>query len=379
MRVAFEPSARSTLGVEVELAIIDARTGGLASRAPEVLAALASADGSVHPKVKQELFACTIEVITGICGSVGDARADLEATLAEVRGVLEPRGLDLLASGMHPFSHWAEQSHTVDPRYAALLDRLQWPAQRLLSHGVHYHVGVRSPGKAIDITNAVTGQLPLFLALSASSPFWHARDTGLVSVRSKLMESLPRTGPPPYLADWAEFESLMGALVTAGAISTVREVWWDMRPHPDFGTVELRMCDTMPTLREVCALAAMAQSLVEHCDRRLDRGETLPTLPDWVLRENKWRAVRYGMEAQFIVDASGGTRPCVELIEELVGELGPVAEDLGCARELADVLRILDTGSSADRQRRVLADTGSVRAVVDALRTEQATDTVTAR
>jgi glutamate---cysteine ligase / carboxylate-amine ligase len=190
---------------------------------------------------------------------------------------------------------------------------------------VHYHVGVRSAEKSIQITNALATMLPVFLALSTSSPFWHGDDTGLESARTKVFESLPSTGLPPNLADWAEFERFMTSLINAGAMTTIREVWWDIRPHPNFGTVELRMCDAMPTMTETCALAALAQCAVARYDELLDRGYRLPSERDWVLRENKWRAARHGLDASMVVDAAGRTRPITNLIEEAVEELMPFA------------------------------------------------------
>jgi carboxylate-amine ligase len=375
VEVPFQPSSRSSLGIEVELAIVDSTTGELASRAPEVLAELTRLQGGQeHPKVKPELFACTVEIITGVCLSVSEARLDLESTLAELRDVLEPMGLDVIGSGVHPSTVWDTQSYTQGERYLDLLDRLQWPARRLITHGIHYHVGVRSAEKSIAITNATAVYLPMLLALSSSSPFWHGSDTGLASIRTKLMEAMPRTGLPPRLTSWAEFESFMESLINAGSINTIREVWWDIRPHPDFGTIELRMCDAMPTLREIVSLAAFAQSLVERFDQLLDRGYSLPTGRDWILRENKWRAARYGLAAELVVDESGRTRPIANMIEETVDELMPIARRLGCDSELGDVLRILETGTSTDRQRRVLAESGSLADVVTSLRAELATD-----
>ena len=375
MEVPFCSSARSSLGVEVELAIVDDATGELTGAAGRTLATLAARNGGIdHPRIKAELFECTLEVITGVCDTVAEARADIDASVAEIRGILDPQGLDLISAGLHPFTTWQSQTRTPGARYDALVERLQWPARRLLTHGIHYHVGVRSPEKAIAIANAVATYLPLFLALSASSPYRHGIDTGLASTRAKVFESLPTSGLPPRLADWAEFEDLMTALVTAGSIETIREVWWDIRPHPDFGTIELRMCDAMPTPTEICALAAFAQSLVEWLDQLLDRGYRLPEAHDWVLRDNKWRAARYGLDARLVVDSGGRTRPIVNLIEEAVHELTPVAEQLACADELAGVLTILRTGSSSTRQRQVHAETGSLVDVVAALRTELRTD-----
>jgi len=256
---------------------------------------------------------------------------------------------------------------------------MQWLARRMQIFGVHFHVGVRSAEKSIAIANALTAYIPHFLALSASSPYWHGRDTGLASSRSKVFENLPTAGLPYRMNDWREFEQFMDTLVTANAITSIREVWWDIRPHPDFGTVELRICDGIPTLREVAGLAAMAQSLVEWLDTLLDRGYTLPVPREWVIRVNKWRAVRYGLDADIIGDDQGTQVPLRQSVRELVEELTPVASRLGCIEELSFNLETLDLGPSYLRQRRIVADGGSLWAVVGALVEEMATDRPGAR
>jgi len=212
----------------------------------------------------------------------------------------------------------------------------------------------------------------VFLALAASSPYWDGLDTGLASCRTKVFEGLPTAGPPPPLESWADFESFMETRITARAISSIREVWWDVRPHPDFGTVELRMADGMASLDEVAAVAALAQSLVEDLSARLDRGEALPSARDWVVRENKWLAARSGLEADMIVDDRGTLRPMRDVVTELVQTLAPTADRLGCARELDDIHHILDVGPGYLRQRRIVAAGGTLVDVVDRLIDEMA-------
>jgi carboxylate-amine ligase len=373
--IAFNASPRCTLGVELELQLVDRSTRQLVSAASPILDVIGSAHpGGEHPKAKHELFECCIELITGICHTVAEARDDLERTLKEVEDEAAVRGVALMSAGSHPFSDWHDQQVSPSPRYAALVDEMQWLARRLQIFGVHFHVGVRSAEKVIAIANSLRAYVPHFLALSASSPFWAGRDTGMASSRSPVFENLPTAGLPYVLSGWSEFETFMGTLLSAGAIRSIREVWWDIRPHPDFGTVELRICDGIPTLREVAALAALAQCTVHWLDTRIDAGET-PAVPrDWTVRQNKWRAARHGIEAAIIVDEEGRQLPLPEAAATLVTDLAPVAAELGCTDELNHLPDILETGPSYVRQRKVAADGGTLADVVDALVAELHTD-----
>ena len=367
----FLASAGPSLGVEVELALVDMDSGALACVAPDLLARVgAPHPDAEHPKIKKELYQCTVEVITGVCTTVAEARADLAESMREVEIAAAESGAAVIGAGLHPFTPWHQLSLSEGERYQRLVDTIAWPARRLTTHGVHVHVGVRSGDKAIATVNALTGYLPVFLALSAASPYWNGRDTGLASTRTKIFEAMPTTGLPPHLRDWAEFNVFLDTLIEAGAIETVREVWWDIRPHPGYGTVELRMCDAMPTLWEIGALAALAQSLVAEFDRMIDRGETPDVPREWVRRENKWRAARWGIEADLVIDESGHTRPLRAIVDELVDRLLPMATELGCAAELSDLRRIANEGPSYVRQRQVVADGGDLPGVVRALRTE---------
>jgi carboxylate-amine ligase len=219
----------------------------------------------------------------------------------------------------------------------------------------------------VAIANGLSAYIPHLLALSASSPYWEGGDTGLASSRCKVFESLPTAGLPEQLRNWSEFEQFMHTLISASAITTIREVWWDIRPHPDFGTVELRMCDGLPTFQEVSALAALSQCLVTWLDGRADAGEALPPPSEWFLRQNKWRAARYGIDAELIVDDDGTTRPVRDLVTDLTNTLAPVAAELDCEQELAEVREILRVGPSYVRQRRLVDAGGSLTDVVGLL------------
>jgi len=371
VHIPFSSSPRSSVGVEWELELVDLETRQLRSGASDILGEIGH--GREHPKAKHELLESTIEVITGVCTTVAEAQADLAGTVEEVAAAAGARGLGLMCSGTHPITDWATQEISPNPRYAKLVEDMQWLARRLQIFGVHVHVGVQSPDKVIPIVNALTAYVPHFLALSASSPYWVGTDTGLASARSKVFEGLPTAGLPYQLSGWPQFEDFMETLISAQTIESIREVWWDIRPHPVFGTVELRICDGLPTLGEVAMVAALSQCLVEQLNAQLDRGYILPMPKSWVLRENKWRAARYGLDAQ-IVDDRGATTPLRDSIRELVAELRPVAERLDCGSELSTVLEIVEGGASYARQRAVAAaHDGDLTAVVDSLLEEMRT------
>ena len=373
MRIPFESSERSSLGVEWELQLVDRETRQLRSGATQILTAM-SPDGGEHPKAKHELLQSTVEVITGICGTVEEAMTDLQATVDDVRTEADRLGLGLMCAGTHPMTDWSTQELSPNPRYTALLDKMQWLARQLQIFGVHVHVGVRSPEKVIPIVNALTTYIPHFLALSASSPYWIGHDTGLASARSKIFEGLPTAGLPFQLSGWAQFEEYMETLLKTKTIDSIKEVWWDIRPHPEFGTVELRICDGISTMGEIGMVAALSQCLVDIFDRELDKGYTLPVPKGWVMRENKWRAARHGLEADVIYGENNDTRPLREALAELVRELQPTADRLGCTEQLDLVHDVVAGGASYQRQRAVAAASGGdLTAVVDSLLEEFAT------
>ena len=382
MSIRFTPNARPTIGVEMELHLVDAVTGELASASNDILAEMgAGHPGGEHPKAKHELFQSTIEIITGVCDNPAQAGDDLRGTLAELRAAAERRGLTLISAGTHPFGLARDQIVSPHQRYLDLVEDLQWPARRMLICGMHVHVGVPDGGTAIRIIGELMRHHPLLLALSSSSPYFECDDSGLASARTKIFEGLPTAGLPPPLADWADFEAFMSTLIESGCIRTIREVWWDIRPHPDFGTVEFRMCDATPTVRETIALAALAQTLVESTIRQIGAGTLPPPPREWTIRENRWLAARYGLEATLIVQQPDSShpvrRPVRELVTELLAELQPVASDLGTLDQLADLEVMLEAGSGAQRQRRVVEAGGTLADVVHHLAAELVTDTIT--
>ena len=368
MQIPFSASPTSSLGIEWELQLVDRETRQLTSGAAEILGILGH--GGEHATAKKELLQSTVEVITGVCRTVPEALADLTRTLDQVVPLAAERGLGLMCSGTHPFTDWQTQQISDDPRYRKLIEDMQWLARRMQIFGVHVHVGVRSADKAIAIVNALSAYIPHFLALSASSPYWVGGDTGLASARSKVFECLPTAGLPHQLDGWAQFEDYMETLIKTQTISSIKEVWWDIRPHPTYGTVELRISDGLPSIAEVGMVAALSHCLVDSLDREIDKGYTLPRPRRWVVQENKWRAARYGLDASIIV-GEDSVQPVREALRELVQDMRPTADRLGCSGELDLVEQVLEGGASYARQRAMAAASGGdLLAVVDSLLAE---------
>jgi len=381
MTIEFTHNPRPTVGIEMELHVVDRETGELVAAATQLLEELgASHPGGEHPKAKHELFQSTVEIITGVCDTPAQAGDDLRETLAELRSAAARRDLTLMSSGTHPFGLAREQLVSPDPRYRELIESMQWPARRLLICGLHVHVGVRDGARAIEIINELRRYLPLFLALSSSSPYFEGDDSGLASTRSKVFESLPTAGLPPQLADWSDFEEFMSTLLDSRCINSIREVWWDLRPHPDFGTIEFRMCDAAPSVRESVALAALAQTLVAWCDELADAGALPVPAREWTVRENRWLAARFGIDAELIVEhpETGNPErlPIRELVRDLITQLTPTAARLGTTEQLQDVATILEVGTGASRQRAVVEAGGTLLDVVHHLVESLAADTL---
>jgi carboxylate-amine ligase len=372
--IEFNPSRGATLGVEWELQLVDRHTRHLRQDAKDVLAAVPDLSEGQRPKAMHELMQSQIEIVTDVCHTVAEAVRDLKKSIGRLREVVEPQGMSLACTGTHAISDWRDAVYAPVQRYTELVEEMQWLAWRIQTFGVHVHVGVKERDRVIPIVNALAAYLPHFLALTSSSPYWGGQDTGLASSRAIVFGALPTAGPPHLLADWAEFEEYMDTLKRAGTIKSIKEVWWDIRPHPDFGTIEVRMFDGIPTPREVGMVTALCQSLVQQFDQQLDRGYKLPHPAAWVVRDNKWRATRHGLDADVITDDHGSTAPMRDVLYELQRELEPVAERLGCADELTVVSDVLEQGSSSERQRAILAGGGTLQDVVDATVIELAED-----
>jgi glutamate---cysteine ligase / carboxylate-amine ligase len=368
MTETFAPSARSSVGIEWELMLADRESGDLTGRAPEIIDALEEETRLERFTVTQELLTNTIELTSGIGSTVAAAVDDIADAIAAVRTETEPRGVELLCAGSHPFAQWYDQEVTDKTRYRKLIERTQWWGRNMMIWGIHVHVGVDDVEKVFPLIDALSVYLPHLQALSASSPFWAGERTGYASNRALVFQQLPTAGLPWQLENWAQFESYLAGMIATGVIADASEVRWDIRPAPRWGTIEIRACDGMSTLPELAAVAALVQSLVEKFSRDLDEGRPTPRIPPWFIRENKWRAARYGLGARVIVDEEGRQAPVTEHLRETMAELEDIAVELKCAREFAGLETILATGGSSARQLAVAeAADGDLRAVVQHL------------
>ena len=371
MGIEFARSARSTIGIEWEIALVDRSTGDLVCIADEVLEALRGPDGSPHPHITGELLLNTVELVSGVHTTVAGAVADVYGQVDEVRAITDPRGVDLICSGSHPFGQWFDQEVTDKERYHKLIDRTQWWGRNMMIWGIHVHVGIEDRDKVIPILNGLLGYLPHLQALSASSPFWAGVETGYASNRAQMFQQLPTAGLPWILEDWASWEQYVEDMTRTGIIDDMTEVRWDIRPSARWGTIEIRACDGVSTATELGAIAALIQCLVEWMSTEIDAGRPVPSMQPWFVRENKWRASRYGLDAEIILDSSGAERLVTDDVRRLIGVLSPTAERLGCLTELVQLNGILDAGASYQRQLRVAAaNGGSLPAVVAALSAE---------
>ena len=346
----FAPSARSTVGLEWEIMLADPASGDLVGRAPELLAALEEESADERHTVTGELLTNTIEVTSGIGDSVAQAVDDIAQAISAVRSATDPAGIELLSAGSHPFAQWFDQQVTDKTRYHTLIERTQWWGRNMMIWGIHVHIGVEDQRKVFPIINALTGFLPHLQSIAASSPFWAGERTGYASNRALVFQQLPTAGLPWPLQDWSQFEGYLDDMVRTGVMADASEVRWDIRPAPKWGTIEVRACDGVSTLPELAAIASLVQVLVEQFSRALDEGRTLPQMPAWYHRENKWRAARYGLDARVIVDAQGTQLPVREHLAQTIDDLAPVAVELGCSREFASLHTILDEGASHARQ-----------------------------
>src|SRR6266852_29396 len=350
---AFGQSDPSTLGVEEEYMLLDGESFDLVQHIDTVLAAVAGHE--LEPRINSELMQSVLEVATPVCHTPAGVRQQLLRIRAYVCDVAREKGLRVGSAGTHPFSLFERQRITAKDRYRALVDQMQYIARRELIFGLHVHVAVNDPEKAIQVVNGLIAHLAELVALSANSPFWRGEPTGLASSRHMVFAAFPRSGPPPRFRDYADYAEVVGQLERTGCIADYTHIWWDIRLHPRLGTVEIRICDATTRMEDVVALTAYCQALVKHYCEQFERGETIASYHRILTTENKWLAARYGLEAP-LMDLATGKRnrvPVARLIRRTLKELEPHARELGSERELEGVGEILARGNGSDRQLRV--------------------------
>ena len=353
-----------TLGIEEEFQIVDPHTRELRSHVSEILE---EGKTLLDEQVKPEMIQSMIEVGTGICKDISEARADITNLRGIISSLARKNGLEIVAAGTHPFSHWQDQKIFENARYDLIVKEKQMIARSLLTFGLHVHVGVADPERAIHIMNAVRYMLPHVLALSTSSPFWLGVNTGLRSYRSEVFARFPRTGIPDHFDSDTSFQRYVALLVATGCIDDGKKIYWDVRPHPFFPTLEFRICDIPTRVDDTIAIAAIFQALVAKVNRLLDQNLTFRLHHKMLIEENKWRAVRYGLDGKMIDFGKGKEVPVRDLIRELLEFVDDVVDELGSRKEIDHTYTILERGTSADEQLRVWRETGDVNAIVDRL------------
>jgi carboxylate-amine ligase len=342
-----------TLGVEEEYMLLDGETLDLVQHVETVLAATSGHE--LGERVNPELMQSVLEIATPVCHSPAEVDEELRKLRAYVTGLAHEQEMRVGSAGTHPFSLFERQRITARDRYRHLVDQLQYVARRELIFGLHIHVAVDDAEKAVKIVNGLLGHLASLLALSASSPFWRGEPTGLSSSRQMVFAAFPRSGPPPRFHDYADYAEVVGQLEKTGCIADYTHIWWDIRLHPRFGTVEIRVCDAVTRVEDAVALAAFCQALVKLYSERYAVGAEIPSYHRILTTENKWLAARYGLEAP-VMDLETGRRnrvPVAQLIRRTLKELEPHARELGSEAELEGIQEILSKGNGADRQRRI--------------------------
>ncbi len=353
-----------TLGIEEEFQIVDPRTRELRSHVSEFLE-----EGKMilGEQIKPEMIQSMIEVGTGVCKNIQEARADITRLRSIISALAAKTGLVIVAASTHPFSHWQDQKIHEDERYQLLVQELQNVARSLLIFGLHVHVGVGDPERRIHIMNAARYFLPHVLALTTSSPFWLGHNTGLKSYRTEVFKQFPRTDIPDHFDSYSNFQRYVDLLVKTGCINDGRKIWWDLRPHPIFPTLEFRICDIPTRVDDTIAIAALFQAIVAKLTKLIEKNLGFRLYRRMLIQENKWRAVRWGIDGKMIDFGKQKEVPTRDLILELLDFVDDVVDELGSRKEIEHIHTILDRKTSAEEQLRVFAETKDLKAVVDRL------------
>jgi carboxylate-amine ligase len=363
----FGSSAAYTLGVEEEYMLLDPETWDLVQHIDSVLARVT--EDEFQARITPELMQSVIEITTPVCSTPAEVEVQLRRLRGYVAELAAADGCRFASAGTHPFSLFERQRITAKDRYRKLVDQLQYIARRELIFGMHIHAAVDDPEKAIQVVNGLLIHLPEFLALSASSPFWRGEPTGLVSSRQMVFSAFPRSGVPPRFESYEAFAELVGQLERTGCIADYTHIWWDIRPHPRLGTIELRICDAITRVEDVVALSAYYQALVKMLSEHVESVGTAPSFHRILTTENKWLAARHGLQAP-VMDLVTGRRnrvPIGQLIRRTLRDLEPHARELGCERELEGVAEILSRGNGAEAQLRVWNANRDIAEVVEDL------------
>jgi carboxylate-amine ligase len=361
-----------TIGVEEEFQIVDPETWELRSHVSELLASSAATFGD---QIKRELHQSIVEVGTKICANVDELATEVIRSRRGLADAAERVGLRVAAAGTHPFSSWIDQRLSPGERYESIVDELQLLARSLLIFGLHVHVAIPDQSLTIELMNEARYFLPHLLALSTSSPFWMGHDTGLKSYRTAVFRRFPRTGIPDRFESWSEYQEYIKLLVELNCLDNARKIWWDIRPHPTFGTLEFRICDVPTAPRATIAIAALAQAVIVKLYKLRTRTLGFRLYHRRLIEENKWRAARWGLDGKLVDFGRRQEVAMRDLALELLEFIDDVVDELGSRGEVDYVRTILRDGTSADRQLRVFRETGDLRAVVRAI-VEETRDSV---
>lgn len=357
-------SSDFTVGIEEEYQLVDPETRDLRSTVNDILA---HGETLLGEQIKKEMFQAMVEVGTTICRDVGEARNEIVRLRGTVSDLAQKAGARLVASGSHPFARWDTMKVTDDERYIQLEHNLQQIARSIAVYGLHVHVGIEDRDHSIEIMNEARYFLPHILALSVNSPFWEGRDTGLKSYRSIIWGRMPRSGIPDAFQSWDDYSSFVNTLLATNSIDEPKKIWWDIRPHPTFHTLEFRVCDMPTRVDETIAIAALFQGVVAKLARLRSQNLGFRTYKRALIAENRWRAIRYGVNGDLIDFGRVAEVPMRNLAMELLEFIDDVVDDLGSRSALTTVHEILREGTGADRQLAVFRETNDLHAVVDFL------------
>jgi len=356
-QIEFRTSMPYSLGVEIELQVLDKNGLNLIPKGPEILAMVPP---ELQERIKREFIRSMIEINTEVCADMTQVEENLAYLIRKAEEFAETCDCLLFASSLHPFARYSDQELSSHPRYSRIMDDLQMVGRRFITQGLHVHVGMEDHNTAIRVCDSIRLFLPILLALTCSSPFYEGIDTGLHSYRAKLFEALPLAGMPDELGSWKEYLEMVSLLTSTGIINEVRDLWWDVRPHPDFGTIEIRICDLPSRFTEILSVVALIQGLVvsiAESDKQLN-----PNMQ--VLKSNKWQAARYGLEGTFVYPRLKKKISMREAAGEIFTKAAPAMEKLGTSQYLAELQKIIESGTSSSHQRDIFNQAQDFPAII---------------